>query len=63
MLSMLMQLRMMVADLDAQGQWLGAAGERPASRVKRQTSHIEIKAEHAAASPGFCVEFTFRSGR
>jgi len=33
-LGMLAQLRMMVANLSAQGQWLGGNGDRPASRVK-----------------------------
>jgi hypothetical protein len=47
----------------AQGQWLPAAGDRPASRVKRQSSHIELLAEHASAEPGFSIAFTFRSNR
>lgn len=62
-LTMLQQLRMMVADLDAKGQWLPGAGERPASRVKRESSHIEVKAGYAPTEPGFSVEFTFKSSR
>lgn len=63
MLTMLRQLRMMVADLDAQGQWAPAAGDRPASRVRRESSHMELLAQHAAAEPGFSIDFTFRSNR
>lgn len=33
-LNMLTQLRMMVANLSAQGQWLGGNSDRPVSRVK-----------------------------
>jgi hypothetical protein len=35
---MLTQLRMMVANLSAQGQWLGGNSDRPVSRVKVSTA-------------------------
>ncbi|KAF8065458.1 hypothetical protein HT031_003059 [Scenedesmus sp. PABB004] len=60
---MLSQLRLMVANLAAQGQWHGATADRPASRVKWETSHIVMKAAHAPGEPGFSIEMTFRTDR
>jgi hypothetical protein len=37
---MLTQLRMMVANLSAQGQWLGGNSDRPVSRVKVSVSGL-----------------------
>lgn len=62
-LGMLAQLRMMVANLSAQGQWLGGNGDRPASRVKRETNHIVMTASHSPVDPGFSLEMTFRTSR
>lgn len=62
-MSMLSQLRLMVANLAAQGQWHAASAERPASRVKWETNAIVLQASHAAAAPGFSVSMTFRSDR
>eukprot|EP00775_Hariotina_reticulata_P012516 gene12516-12650_t len=44
---MLSQLRSMVANLAAQGQWNGASSERPDSRVKWETNHIVMQASYA----------------
>ncbi|WIA16699.1 hypothetical protein OEZ85_013356 [Tetradesmus obliquus] len=60
---MLSQLRLMVANLAAQGQWHGGSADRPASRVKWETNHIVMKAAHAPTEPGFSIEITFRTDR
>lgn len=60
---MLNQLRNMVANLAAQGQWHGTTADRPASRVKWETNHIVMKASHASTEPGFSIEITFRTDR
>jgi len=62
-LGMLAQLRLMVANLSAQGQWLGGNGDRPISRVKRETNHIVMTASYSPVDPGFSLEMTFRTSR
>ncbi|KAF6254502.1 hypothetical protein COO60DRAFT_1703289 [Scenedesmus sp. NREL 46B-D3] len=60
---MLSQLRLMVANLAAQGQWHSGSADRPSSRVKWETNHIVMKAAHAPTEPGFSIEITFRTDR
>ncbi|KAI8474736.1 MAG: hypothetical protein J3K34DRAFT_518035 [Monoraphidium minutum] len=64
LLGVLQQLRAAVAALQAQGQWAGGGGERPASRAKWQSRHILAQAAWApGAAPAFGVEMTFRVDR
>lgn len=63
-LFVLQQLRVAVASLKDQGQWLPASGERPVSRAKWQSRHISMQAIYAAgAVPGFAIDMTFAAGK
>jgi hypothetical protein len=54
---MLSQLRLMVANLAAQGQWHGGSAERPASRVKVRAAAWVQSVCAAACARDWCVPF------
>ncbi|KAI8468763.1 MAG: hypothetical protein J3K34DRAFT_426171 [Monoraphidium minutum] len=61
-LFVLQQLRSAVSSLRDQGQWLPAAGDRPASRAKWQSRQISMQATFTSG-PAFAIELTVRTGR
>lgn len=63
--AVLQRLRATVEDLHRKGQWLPAAGERPASRAKWQSHNITMRATWAAGGrqPAFSVDMTLNIDR